>query len=260
MPNKITRPTNYFPSITIYSRAKTGKTKFLTTAGQGKILILDAQHGTDWMTHPKLQPDVWHIEKWSDWEDAYQFLRHEKHNYIWAGNDTLTKLHNLSLRMVINAEGDKPLPSGISLPKRGLAGEHVKMMIDKFRRLPMGVIFTANERVITTKPDGDRSILDSEELDSAGLDESNGDIRFVPDLPDDVRKHLVAETDIIGRLYVMPPSEMHPRGERRLWVAHHNDYDTGYRSQYQLPSYISGKNGASMGQLMAHLRKDTDNG
>src|ERR1700741_1220407 len=149
---KIKQPTARPPNILIYSQPKRGKTTLLA-ALRGN-LILDFQHGTDWMVSGKLQPYVWHIERFDEWEEAYNYLRNDEHPFKWVSLDTTTKLTNLSLREGVGAEGDEPLPSGISLPKRGLAGEHIKIILDKFRRLGLGVIFTANERIIPKKAEG----------------------------------------------------------------------------------------------------------
>lgn len=242
--SKITMPGYYLPTIGIYAPQKVGKSLLsLTAAPQGKLLIIDAQHGTDWMyTLPeRIRPHVWHVEKWSEWEEAYDFLRNEKHSYTWVSNDTINKLHNYALRKVTGSEGDKPLPAAISQPRRGAAGEHLKLMIDKFRKLPMGVIFIANERVLEIKAgdSSDRALLDSEELEGiTTVEETAGEVKWVPDLPNDARKYFVAELDIIGRLFVVPSSNGQ-RGERLLRLGPHALYETGYRSYYKLPETMT---------------------
>ncbi|MCA1624149.1 MAG: ATP-binding protein [Acidobacteria bacterium] len=240
---KITRPSQqfYLPTITIYSPAKVGKSLISLTVGRNELLILDAQHGTDWMRHPKLDPNVWHISNYSEWEEAYYYLRDRKHPYKWVSNDTITKLHNLALRKVLGVKPDVPLPSGISLPKRGAAGEHTKLMIDNFRRLPMGVIFIAGERRLVADTDNG-SLLDSEELGNDEIVEESPNVRYVPDLPDDTRKYLVQESDVIGRLFITPPKDGQRRGKRHMWLAPHSLYETGYRSYYPLPDYMSQPN------------------
>jgi hypothetical protein len=259
--SKITIPSHYQPMIGIYAPHKIGKTLLtLTAAPQGKLLIIDPQHGTDWMAElpENKRPHVWHIERYSEWEEVYNYLRNERHPYTWVVNDTTNKLHNLSLRSVIGAEGDKPLPSGISQPKRGLAGEKIKLMVDRFRKLPIGVIWTVNERVleITAADNSDQALLDSEELEGTpSLDENTSEVKWVPDLPNDTRKYFVSELDIIGRLFTVP-SLNGKRPERRLRLAPHPLYETGYRSYYSLPETMIKPN---IARLVAQIHgKDKD--
>jgi hypothetical protein len=74
---------------------------------------------------------------------------------------------------------------------------------------------------------------DSEEDDDA----EETDAIFIPDLPKGVRSYVNSIVDVIGRIYVVKNDE--DKFERRLWIGESLKYDTGYRSDFELPSYLA---------------------
>lgn len=223
---RISRPADNkrFPKFLIYGRNKKGKSTFGISAGVEKTLVLDPEHGTDEMRTKN--PHVWHIEKWSDIDDAYNFLRFGKHDYQWCSVDGLTKFSNLSLRYVMKLQEEKSLdriPGLVQQRDYGKSGELMKEMLTKFHNLPMGVVFTAQERM--------EEAQDSEEDD----DSEGSDAWFVPDMPKGVRGYVNSIVDVIGRLYVVKNDG---KAERRLWIGESLKYDTGYRSDFTMPDYI----------------------
>lgn len=225
--DRITRPSTIkrFPKFLIYSRNKKGKSTFGLSAGVEKTLVLDPEHGTDEMRSK--DPHVWHIERWEDIDDAYNFLRYSKHDYQWASVDGLTKLSNMSLKYVMKMQEEKSLdriPGMVQQRDYGKSGELMKDMLTKFHALPMGVVFTSQER----QEDG----FDSEEDEDA----EGGGAAYVPDMPKGVRGYANSIVDIIGRLYVVKNDD--GKAERRLWIGESIKYDTGYRSDFALPDYV----------------------
>jgi hypothetical protein len=103
----------------------------------------------------------------------------------------------------------------------------MKDMLNKFHNLPMGIVFTAQERQM----EADDSEED-EEFESAAA-------WYVPDLPKGVKGTVNSIVDVIGRLYVVRTSDDPPRAQRRLWLGDSVKYDTGYRSDFVLPDYIA---------------------
>lgn len=227
-PSQSTRP----PRILIYSRPKKGKTLFASTPGQGRVLILDPEDGTDWMKSSKLDPDFWPIERWEDMIEAYRFVSQSKHNYDWVAPDGLTRITQLALRWVLKQEALREMdrrPGMVMLKDRGRAGELVSAMLYRFHTLrDMGVIFTSQERVVSDEESGD-------EDEDAEVEKK---LRYVPDLPKGVRSSVTSLVDVIGRLYIVPSPDDEKKKERRLWIEPHPNYDTGYRSGFQLPAYI----------------------
>lgn len=223
---RISKPSTIkkFPRILVIARNKKGKTTFSLSAGVDKTLVLDPEHGTDEMK--KTDPNVWHIEKWEDLDDALNFLRFGKHEYQWVSVDGLTKMANMALKYVMKVQEDKSLdriPGMVQQRDYGKAGELMKDMINRCHALKMGVIFTAQER--------QDDAFDSEE------DEESEEVgaMYVADLPKGVRGYVNSVVDVIGRLYIVKPDG---KAERRLWIGESLKYDTGYRSDHTLPDFI----------------------
>ena len=213
------------PKFLIYARNKKGKTTFGISAGVDKTLVLDPEHGTDEMRSK--DPNVWHIERWEDLDDAYNYLRYSPHEYTWVVVDGLTKMSNMALKYVMKLQEEKSLdriPGMVQQRDYGKAGELMKDLLTRFHNLPMGVVFTAQER--QDQP------FDSEEDEDAEAET----VSYVPDMPKGVRNYANSIVDVIGRLYVIRNEEGKP--ERRLWVGESVKYDTGYRSDFELPDMV----------------------
>lgn len=245
--SKISQPSksSRAPRFLVYSRNKKGKTTFATSPGKGNVLILDPEDGTDGMV--KIDPDVWKINAWVDLDDAYRFLKSGKHNYKWVSVDGLTKMSNMAIRYVMAQEEERDIsrkPGMIQKQDYGKAGELMKGVINNFHSLDMGIIFTAQERVIevTDDPDGDDE------------DAETTSVIYVPDLPKGVRGAASSIVDVIGRLYTVKLD--HPRVpdrkvvQRRMWIEPHVSFDTGYRSDYRLPPFVKGPTVPKLVQLL----------
>jgi len=224
---RISRPSEQkrYPRFLVYSRNKKGKTTFSISGGVDKTLVLDPEHGTDEMK--KKNPHVWHVERWEDLDDAYNFLRYGTHDYQWVSVDGLTKFSNMSLKYVMKLQEERSLdriPGMVQQRDYGKAGELMKDLLTRFHNLPMGVIFTAQERMLESD--------DSEEDEEA----EGGSAMFVPDLPKGVRGYANSIVDVIGRLYIVKTED--GKAERRLWLGESLKYDTGYRSDFELPDYL----------------------
>lgn len=225
--DRISRPAEIkrYPKFLVYARNKKGKTTFGLSAGIDKTLVLDPEHGTAEMKSKN--PYVWNIERWEDLDDAYNFLRYSEHQYQWVVLDGLTKFSNMALKYVMKLQEEKSLdriPGMVQQRDYGKSGELMKDLLTRFHNLPMGVVFTAQERM--------QEADDSEEdEDIEGISAT-----YVPDMPKGVRGTANAIVDIIGRLYVVRTED--GKAERRLWIGESLKYDTGYRSDYVLPDMV----------------------
>jgi hypothetical protein len=227
---RIQRPADRkrLPKLHIYSRNKKGKSTFCTSAGVDNVLFADPEQGTDLMLAKN--PHVWHITRWEDLDDYYQYLRSGKHSYQWAAIDGLSALSSMALRYVMKVAEERSLDRQVGMVQMrdyGKSGELVRQMLTNFHNLPMGVIYTSQERMIEA--------ADSEEDE----DSEDNAAMFVPDLPKGVRGMVNSLVDVIGRLYVVKV-EVNGKetAQRRLWVGESVKYDTGYRSDFKLPDMI----------------------
>jgi hypothetical protein len=104
----------------------------------------------------------------------------------------------------------------------------MKDMLTRLHAMPMGVIYTVQERQDGAYDDSDEDDIE----DSA--------VAYIPDLPRGVRGVSNSLVDVIGRLYVvkLDGDEGKPKAERRLYIGESVKYDTGYRSDFVLPDVI----------------------
>lgn len=229
-----TRP----PRILVYARNKKGKTRFCLTAP--KCLVVDPERGTDpYMKYARRTGSkVWPIESWEEADDIYKFLRTGRHDYEWVSLDGLTRISKMSLRWTMTQAMERDLdrrPEQIGKQDYGRSGELIAQMLHNFSNLPMGVIYTCQERMVEANA--------SDEDDESG----DGGFMFVPDLPKGARNAVNSIVDVIARLYIVRTEVKVKRGnqivqveknQHRLWLDPHESYDTGYRSEYVLPRYI----------------------
>ena len=226
----ITRPADSKrkPKILIYSRNKKGKTTFSISAGVEKTLVIDPERGTDEMKTKN--PHVWHITRWEELDDVYNYIRYTKHEYEWIVLDGLTKINNMALKYVMKLQEEKSLdriPGLVQQRDYGKSGELMKDLLTRFHGLPFGVVFTAQER--QDDPGDSEEDEDSEDVSTI----------FIPDLPKGVRSYINSIVDVIGRLYVVKTDVKGKEvAQRRLWIGESTRYDTGYRSDYKLPDNI----------------------
>jgi len=202
--------------------------------------VVDPEEGSEWLTEK--QPDLWPIEKWEDVDEAYKFLRHSKEarQYEWVVWDSFTKFNDYALRWIMKKEEDRDLsrrPGFIDGRDYNKSGRVMKDLIINLHGLPQNLVITVQEKA--EKPKGSYD----DEADEAA--ENTAKVRYVADLPPGVRATLYSEVEVIGRLYVARvrgrkrgTDEIVTVNQRRLWLAPHELYDTGARSEYQLPDFI----------------------
>lgn len=224
----ISRPADAsrYPKFLIYGRNKKGKSTFALSGGVDKTLVLDPEDGTD--EFKAKNPHVWKITRWEDLDDAFNYLKYANHQFTWVSVDGLTRYANMALKYVMKLQEEKSLdriPGMVQLKDYGKAGELMKDFLTRLHNLPMGVIFTAQERMAEAN--------DSEEDEDA----EDTEAIFIPDLPKGVRSYVNSIVDVIGRIYVVKNDE--DKFERRLWIGESLKYDTGYRSDFELPSYLA---------------------
>lgn len=224
----------------IYSRNKKGKTRFCITAGDmGPTLFIDPEMGTS--KFPKLIKEkgitVWPITKWEEMDDVWGYLRSGKHKFEIVVVDGLTKINGMALRYVMRKAEETHLdrrPGMVDRRDYGKSGELMSQMILNFDALPLSVIYTAQERMVSIEGDNEDETSEATTF-------------FTADLPNKARGSANSVVDVIGRLYVVKAQFKNPKdpngapvekNQRRLWVDVHSQYDTGYRSEFELPEFI----------------------
>lgn len=239
------------PRFLIYSRNKKGKTRFCTTPGRDKVLILDPEDGTREMR--RINPRVWHVDSWEDIDEVYKFLKLGKHEFEWFAVDGLTRISNMALRWVMKQNEERSLdsrPGAVTQRDYGRAGEMVKGLLYNLHSLPIGIVYTTQERMQEV------ATGDDEDEDAEG-----STVAYVPDLPKGTRSTVNSLVDVIGRLYVVKTTVKmrNPKtkevvekevNQRRLWLEPSILYDTGYRSDYELPPYLKNPTIPKLVQLL----------
>ena len=165
----------------------------------------------------------------------------------------------MALRFVMKMQEQRDLdriPGMVQQRDYGKSGELMKGMLWNLHTLPLGVVYTAQERMESAGAFAD----DDEDIEDPG-------VRFVPDLPRGVRSSVNAIVDVIGRIYtvkvegVSPTTGKEIKGvQRRLWLAPSESFDTGARSRVQLPDYIKGPTVPKLLTAINNNGKDASNG
>jgi hypothetical protein len=240
------------PKFLIYGRKKAGKSTFALSAGAERTLVLDPEGGVDYKTTTR--PYIWPCEVWEDVDAAYGALRTGKLSPKLLGQgkedrpfrvvvvDGLTKFNNLALRFIMNLAEETNLdrkPGIVDRRDYNKSGELMKQMVGNFHTLPMVVVYTSQERMLTAGWDDEADDSDEEA------------VQYVPDLPQGVRGHVNALVDVIARVYAVKNDE--GETERRLHIGVSPSYDTGVRSEFVLPDKMTGN--PTLLQLMQAMKK-----
>lgn len=257
---KVTRPADSTGlegrKILVYGRNKKGKSTFSLSGGIENTLILDPEKGTDMMR--KSNPYRWPITSWKDTQEFWGAARtgelspfslgmgKEKKPFSIYAVDGTTKLHTYAMNFVRKQAEDKDIDRQPGLTTQrdyGRAGELLKQLMTNFDSLPYTVVYSAQERMFTPKGGEE----DGEEDDASSL--------RVPDLPQGVRGYLNSLVDVIGRIYVVKVKvkrggKIVEVNQRRLWIGTHSSYDTGFRSEFELPDMVKQPTIPKLLQLM----------
>lgn len=238
---KIRKPGAGKKRYLVYARNKKGKTFF--GASGPNTLVLDPENGTEEMPD---HIDVWPIQKWEDMNEAYKFLLYGEHDYEWVCVDGLTRINNMALRYVMNQQEERDLdrqPGMVQQRDYGKSGEMMKGMLFNFHNLSVNIVFTAQER------QEKKGEFVEDDVDAEGAE-----VRMVPDLPAGVRASVNAVVSGIGRLYTVrienPKDPEHMIVQRRLWIGHSEQLDTGFRSKHKLPDMLKNPTIPKLTQLI----------
>lgn len=268
---KISRPgVGRMPRYLVYGRNKKGKTRFCATAPG--VLIADPEDGT--IAETKLDPDVWQVTQWTDLDEIYHAVKGGVKSpktgepYKWVALDGMTRMLSMAVDFVNSQMPERDLTKKPTDQDQrrlyGRANKMIEAMLHNFHSLRQtGIIFTASERVV-----------EIENMEDLGDDEeaSPSSFQYVPDLSPGARSPLNQVVDVIGRIYVVRgefevtrtilrdgkrvKKTISVTTQRRLFVAPHEMYDTGYRSGFNLPDYIKEPTVTSLGRALREGKTD----
>jgi len=128
-----------YAKVVLYGPPGSGK----TTAGATwpKPLFLSAESGL--LSVRDREIDVWTIDQWEDLEEAFNFLKHEKHEYLSVVIDSLTEVQKKLNEYIVRKfpavkRGYNDL---VSESDWGANIDKMRKLCRAFRDLPLNVVF-----------------------------------------------------------------------------------------------------------------------
>lgn len=224
----------------IYAPSGEGKTVLAGTAPKSLFLTVEAA-GTESAKAMGSDADEWVIEDWSTLVEAYTYLKEGGHKeYAWCNLDSLTELEELCWKDQLESIG-KEFEARIQ--DYGIVDRRVKKMVDNFNRLPINILYTAQQAAMEMEDeDGDEL---TKVVPAIGRAKNGWPL-----------SHLICgKVTLIGLLKVTRDDE----GDevRRLWVNGGERYIAKDRHD-TFPKYIEDPNIAEMTKAV-DLRQNSGN-
>jgi hypothetical protein len=137
----------------IYSPSGFGKTVLAGSAPRCLFLTVEAA-GTESAKAFGSTADEWIITSWDELAEAYEWLRKEGHKmYEWVCIDSLTEMEELCWNNQLESIG-KEFEARIQ--DYGIVDRKIKKLVDKFNRLPVNMLYTAQQAAMEMEDeDGD---------------------------------------------------------------------------------------------------------
>lgn len=137
----------------IYAPSGVGKTVLAGTAPKALFLTVEAA-GTESAKAMGSDADEWICDTWDEFREAYDWVKNEGHKqYEWVIPDSLTELEELCWNDQLEKVG-KEFEARIQ--DYGIVDRKIKKMVDAFNRLPINVLYTAQQAAMEMEDeDGD---------------------------------------------------------------------------------------------------------
>lgn len=137
----------------VYAPSGVGKTVLAGTAPKGLFLTVEAA-GTESAKALGSTADEWICDSWDELVKAYDWLKKEGHKlYEWVIIDSLTEMEELCWNDQLESIG-KEFEARIQ--DYGIVDRRVKKLVDRFNRLPINVLYTAQQAAMEVEDeDGD---------------------------------------------------------------------------------------------------------
>lgn len=137
----------------IYAPSGVGKTVLAGTAPNALFLTVEAA-GTESAKAMGSSADEWVCDSWEELVQAYDWIKKEGHKeYEWVIIDSLTEMEEICWNNQLESTG-KEFEARIQ--DYGIVDRRLKKLVDKFNRLPINVLYTAQQAAMELEDeDGD---------------------------------------------------------------------------------------------------------
>lgn len=140
----------------IYSPSGVGKTVLAGTAPRALFLTVEAA-GTESAKAQGSDADEWIISSWKELMSAYEWIRKTGHlEYDWVIIDSVTEMEELCWNDQLESI-KKEFEARIQ--DYGIVDRKIKKLVDKFNRLPINVLYTAQQAAMETEDEDGDDIL-----------------------------------------------------------------------------------------------------
>lgn len=132
-------------NMIVYGDPGVGKTVLAGTSPN--CLILEGDDGSESAAIHGSKADKWPMRDWRDMEEAYEYLRHEKHGYKWVWLDSITLYQERGLDNIMEDLVAKKPHRSLYLPDKGEYGENMRRMamwVRNMKPLPFNFGITAH--------------------------------------------------------------------------------------------------------------------
>lgn len=137
----------------IYAPSGVGKTVLAGTAPKALFLTVEAA-GTESAKAFGSTADEWLIGSWDELVEAYEWIKKEGYKfYEWIILDSITEMEEMCWNSQLEAIGKE---YEARIQDYGIVDRKLKKLVDRFNRLPVNVLYTAQMAAFETEDeDGD---------------------------------------------------------------------------------------------------------
>ncbi len=218
----------------IYAYGGVGKTTLLKTLpGRGLVIdIAQFEGGTNVLADQAPRIKKVEVVEWDELNKLYLYLRKKGHPYEWVAIDTISAAQQLARQKVLK-ERDEIAAHKLRLQDWGEISQLMGQLFEKFRLLPIPVIFLAQEKGKKEKDEDDEEFT-----------------RIIPNVSPASLDLLVPHPMLTGHLYLYETDA--GKWVRQLRVGPHSRYVTKARSapDRPLPAVIRKPN---LGNILAYM-------
>lgn len=220
----------------IYAYGGVGKTTLLRTL-PGKGLVIDIpqfEGGTNVLADQAPRIKKVEVVEWDELNKLYLYLRKMgQHPYEWVAMDTISAAQQLARQKVLKERSDEIAIHKVKLQDWGEISQLMGQLFEKFRLLPIPVVFLAQEKAKKETDEDDETFT-----------------RIIPNVSPASLDLLVPHPMLTGHLYLYETDE--GKWIRQLRVGPHSRYVTKARSapDRPLPAIIRNPN---LGNILAYM-------